>query len=249
MCLFILHALLNQSILRLSTQISSVPLSMAIDERMNVIRSEIKLLEKHQHQNNFISVLEIGTWCGEGSTPVIADELSNFMKAELICVDTYKPWASQEDLSANSAYKQYDKQSKTALLIAARNINKLSEKYEIPISLFIGRLGQLPLKEKSFDLIFVDGDHKYTSVKEDIECALDLLKPDGVVIGDDFEVDLPFKTGLVDECVHNRGRDLIFSTVQNNYLHPGIVLALDEISQSAGIKIESRDGCWILKKE
>lgn len=39
---------------------------------------------------------------------------------------------------------------------------------------------------KKFDLIYVDGDHQYEGVKEDILNSLEVLKDDGVMILDDF---------------------------------------------------------------
>lgn len=38
-----------------------------------------------------------------------------------------------------------------------------------------------------FDFIFIDGDHSYESVKQDIEMWLPKLKEDGVLAGDDYK--------------------------------------------------------------
>lgn len=38
----------------------------------------------------------------------------------------------------------------------------------------------------SADFIFIDGDHRYDAVKQDIEIALNYIKPDGIIAGHDY---------------------------------------------------------------
>lgn len=57
----------------------------------------------------------------------------------------------------------------------------------------------LPIK---VDMVFIDGDHRYESVKRDIKKALELLKPDGLICGHDYGH--PLWTGVtkaVDELI------------------------------------------------
>jgi predicted O-methyltransferase YrrM len=53
----------------------------------------------------------------------------------------------------------------------------------------VGRSAQvLPtLRRESFDLVFIDGDHSYEGVRYDIEHALPLLRPDGVMVLHDYD--------------------------------------------------------------
>ena len=44
-------------------------------------------------------------------------------------------------------------------------------------------------KLKYFDLIFVDSDHTYKSVKEDIQLCLPRLKPGGMIVFHDYTID------------------------------------------------------------
>jgi precorrin-6B methylase 2 len=45
---------------------------------------------------------------------------------------------------------------------------------------------------KDFDLIYIDGDHRYEAVKFDIEAWQTRLKPDGVLVGHDYYKNVRF---------------------------------------------------------
>lgn len=56
------------------------------------------------------------------------------------------------------------------------------------------------------DMVFIDGDHRYETVVKDIKKARELLKPDGLLCGHDY--DHPHWPGVkiaVDELVNNVG--------------------------------------------
>ena len=54
-------------------------------------------------------------------------------------------------------------------------------------------------EDGSLDLVFIDGDHKYECVKEDIEAWWPKLKQGGVMLGHDYSVGLPGVIQAVDE--------------------------------------------------
>ena len=54
------------------------------------------------------------------------------------------------------------------------------------------------------DLVFVDADHSYESCKKDIEFALSIIKPGGVIAGHDFDLDHPGVLKAVHEAFGNK---------------------------------------------
>ena len=57
---------------------------------------------------------------------------------------------------------------------------------------------------KKFDLIFIDGDHRYEQVKDDINLALRYISPNGVIAGHDYgRPDWPGVKKAVDEMFPN----------------------------------------------
>jgi predicted O-methyltransferase YrrM len=43
--------------------------------------------------------------------------------------------------------------------------------------------------DKSFDLIYIDGDHSYKQIKKDIILAKKKIKKNGIICGDDLEIE------------------------------------------------------------
>jgi len=60
------------------------------------------------------------------------------------------------------------------------------------------------LKQK-FDFIYIDGDHRYEGVKRDIELAIPLLKPGGVMLLDDYGITHTEAVDLDDGGGHMNG--------------------------------------------
>ena len=65
-----------------------------------------------------------------------------------------------------------------------------------------------------------------------MEIAKELIAPKGILISDYFEVNLPFKDGLYDECKRHLNEDMIFSKIEQKYVHPGLVWRLVRVVKS-----------------
>ena len=67
-----------------------------------------------------------------------------------------------------------------------------------------------------FDLVFIDGNHEYTQVKEDILCWLPKVKTGGILAGHDYDPTIPIFDGVkhaVDEIFGNQmmlGKDRVW---------------------------------------
>ena len=120
------------------------------------------------------NILEIGTFNGE--TARILSAL--FPSSEILTVDL--------SFSEIKKTKMYEYETKNSQLILKRNENlkllprvKFHEKNSL----------LLTNATKSFDLIWIDGDHSYPIAAIDIANAVRMLNPDGVGICDDVYLD------------------------------------------------------------
>ncbi len=60
------------------------------------------------------------------------------------------------------------------------------------------------INDNSLDFVFIDGDHSYKAVKEDISLWVTKVKNSGFFIGDDYHISSPGVIQAVDEfCLKN----------------------------------------------
>ena len=134
-----------------------------------------------------------------------------------------------------------------ALLKAKNNLSIFSKLYKIKTRLILAESVNY-FDENNFDLIIIDGDHKYESFYRDLTTAFNKLGS-GFIVGDDFEVSFPLKNDLIEECKSNLSLDMIFSKSILEFVHPGVVLGLHEfIEHHPEVNIASKNGCFILSK-
>lgn len=174
-----------------------------------------------------ISALEIGVWFGVGSTSIWLNNLPRH--SSIMLLDSWRPYASENDLNyPDSFYKQTDAMSTDAFLSAFLNVKKFeNEQSDRQISTHLVRANSasfLPcLRENLFDFIYIDGDHKYQNIKNDIKQAKRLVnKRFGIICGDDLE---KFPS---DELVKIAKNHLDLDYLRNERFHPGVLLAVSE---------------------
>lgn len=112
-------------------------------------------------------VLEIGSYCGR-STIWIGTSAT-----EVHCIDT---WAGDSTPAAGMD------------MFAAFKANL--QRYHVGHKVFTYRghsSNVINLVPGFFDMVFIDGDHTYPSVKTDIELALKVLSPGGILVFHDYD--------------------------------------------------------------
>lgn len=139
-------------------------------------------------------IIEVGTWKGR-SAVTMADicrddsELSN--KTEIVCVDTW--------LGAPEFWNNHDDEKRYKSLRLANGYpqvyyqflrNVIDSKHEHRITPFpqTSENAYTFLKGHGVkaDLIYIDGAHEFNAVYRDIERYWELLRPGGIMIGDDY---------------------------------------------------------------
>ena len=119
-----------------------------------------------------LTCMEIGSWYGSGSTQIIAK-----YSEKLICVDH---WKGNENDEMKRITKSFDVFSEFLT-----NTSHLGNKI-IPFRGMSDGILKL-LKNQTFDFIFIDGDHRYSTTVGDITACNKLIKNGGILAGHDFE--------------------------------------------------------------
>lgn len=138
---------------------------------INNIISWLYVFDKYNLYYKKMNVLEIGSYEGRSSFFL----LKYLKKIELTCVDTFKPFHELNEYNK----KKFDK--------IYRNFKKNTSKYSK--KLFIVKntsFNFFKINKKKFDLIYVDGSHKYKDVLNDARRAFNCLNVNGIIIFDDF---------------------------------------------------------------
>lgn len=223
-----------------------VPENQAQPKRVNAMR---ELLGRAFPADTPIRALEIGVWYGTGSTQLWLDNLPT--GSDLVLLDSWRPYASTADVSGPELrptywdYAKMDSLSTDAFLSAFLNVRRFENECperRINVSMIRAKAATL-LPNSSFDFIYIDADHKYDSVKQDIVQAKRLIdRRNGVVCGDDLEKLPPPE--LIELARQHPDRDYL----KGSYgYHPGVCLAVAEEFPAVNMVdgfwwIEYRDG-------
>jgi len=200
-----------------------------------------KFLERELLKNNNpdFKVLEIGSW-GGGSTILWAQVLKKFNKGKVFCIDTWKSSPNIPEFISNATKK--DKIFK--LFIHNISVDKL-DKIIKPLRGSSDDITEI-LKSNSFDFIFVDGDHSYSQSKKDFINAIRLCKLNGIICGDDLDINLEANPDIIDIEYAKKNREINYvrDLKSKIWYHPGVLLATKEIFG----KVSFYKGFWAVKK-
>ena len=118
--------------------------------------------------------LEIGSFQGRSTVWLLENILTN-NTSKITCIDTFEGSIEHTINFQNDIKNLFD--------IFSHNISKFKNKVNI-----IKDKSQIALKQinEQYDFIYIDGDHKASSVLEDSILSFPLLKKGGIMIFDDY---------------------------------------------------------------
>ena len=130
--------------------------------------------------NDNLKILEIGSF--QGGTAIVL--LNLFKKSNLEIVDTW----SDDFIEGNKDYKEikFDKvedifnQNMSKYRARVKKFKSSSENF------FKAKLDKKNNQDKKYDIIYIDGSHKYEDVLLDAHNCLKFLNVNGTIIFDDF---------------------------------------------------------------
>ncbi len=132
-------------------------------EQFNLINSLVKKTDQN-------SILEIGSGWGLSACALLADN-----NAQLITIDP------------NEILTEFDRRTKSLgvndrikRIIGRSGPNCKSIKHQSKL------FNLLETFKEKFDFIYIDGSHNYEDVKYDLEKSLSLIKPNGIILLDDY---------------------------------------------------------------
>jgi predicted O-methyltransferase YrrM len=154
-------------------------------------------------------VVEVGSWVGLGSTQVFIRELPH--TARLTCVDNWRGNPGVEYLETAGRdydiFKTFRRNTESAANLSVMSLDSVE--------------AAATFADRSLDLVFIDGDHRYSAVKADIAAWLAKVRADGILCGHDCE------RRVLDVADRARLRT-VAEADSGEGVHAGVVLAVDE---------------------
>lgn len=180
-----------------------------------------------QRRQRPLRILEVGAWVG-ASAATWSEAMTRFHPpgGQITCVDPWSSYEIQNDFHQGGFLDRYRYalESNLAFRLFSYNAALLPH----PVVPMRGRSDQiLPLlRDASFDLVYIDGDHAYDSCRFDVEEGKRLVAPGGILCGDDLDMTL----SQVDRAfaVANRNKQPAIDPATNYPFHPGVTLAVAE---------------------
>ena len=177
-------------------------------------------------KNPHAYMCELGSWKG-GSALVIAAAIKMYGNkgAKLMCIDT---WEAPDDTSETNALLCQEAQSTDVQSIFKANITHMM--FDGVVETICGNSHDVAnhFDDHTFDLIFIDADHRYSFIRDDLKNMAPKVKKNGLFMGHDCLGHLKdFPLDLIDEYLE---KDCIL--FENKPLHAGVVKACDEFFKS-----------------
>ena len=189
-----------------------------------------KIIEMFKTPN--MVVVEVGVF--EGATTTCYADIVKSLNGHIYVID----WFKGSEL-VNSFDENY----------LLNKFKKNTEDYQDSITILKGKSHEMlsTLPDQFADLIFIDADHRYEFVYNDIQIAKQKIKPGGILCGHDCE-NIAFannfpKEWLNEDCVENDSYGVV---------HYGVVQAVYDHFQNNVLIVEdgaTKSNIWIKKYE
>lgn len=135
---------------------------------------------KHRFGKNSINVIEIGARYGESSKTIIQNLVIN----EYIIIDPYTTYEEYNNDGFNNIISR-DKEDE--IYHNTKNgLRKIHSNIRFYRTFSNDQNTINSIENNSIDLVFIDGNHSYKYVLEDLENYYPKLKENGIICGDDF---------------------------------------------------------------
>jgi hypothetical protein len=202
--------------------------------RHGVLNALVKCLQRPR-----VTVLEVGSYEGQSAliwSAAIAEHCP--AGGSVLCVDPWSPLYLKDLLRFGAAYVRMEEALRDGSAYQRFCRNAALADPRVPISHLRGSLNEVyeQLSGRTFDIVYVDGDHRASAVRSDLEMARALVSVGGILCGDDLELqggdcDLPAAMAIAET------KDYV------GY-HPGVTVAVWETFG----RVWERNGAWAVQK-
>lgn len=167
------------------------------------------IVDNYSRRNEFIKMLaarevrfgvEVGTDHGKYGEQLCA----GIPGLRLTCVDPWIPYTEGTNVHTQEEIDQIYKEAQDRLTKYDTKIMKMTSMEAVRF-----------VPDNSLDFVFIDGNHSYKNVKEDIEEWTKKVKPGGIICGHDYKEDKVNDYGVI---------EAVNEYVEANHISPFFIL-------------------------
>ncbi|CAE7494819.1 unnamed protein product [Symbiodinium natans] len=147
--------------------------------RTNILAGLLSMVAEEGRE---LRAAEVGVFMGETSSKL----LGLFENLRILLVDPYHLHTENHTTQFNQ-FEEFYISSRSTFLAAAGATQRFRRRASFVLQTSAG----LQWLRGDLDLVFLDGDHRYGSVRKDIEVFWPLLRPHGILAGHDFAPTFP----------------------------------------------------------
>jgi predicted O-methyltransferase YrrM len=191
-----------------------------------------------------LRALEVGSWTGASACTIASTLRSIDPRATLVCVDPWRPYEASSDMASDPLHFEMNALQAAAVIreLFLHNVAACGLADAIRVERAEARAALPGHADGSFDLVYVDGNHRHSAAAFDLREAARLAAPGGIVCGDDLV--LAFEDTDRAQTIENRERDYVVDRRTGQGHHPGVALAVAETFGRAAI----RDGFFAVRR-
>lgn len=205
--------------------------------------------EVARHDAPPFRVLEVGSYAGASAiTWALAIQGRPARTGTVTCVDPWRNYLDEDDIRA-SATPEVLRAMAAALeqdeVLRLFEHNVRAAGVESVVRPLRGGFAEIApsLAAESFDVVYIDASHRYADVLADLQRAGGLVRPAGILCGDDLEQQWP---AVDQEYCHQRlQHDFIVDPRTRRFVHPGVTKAVWDFF---GHAVSAWNGFWAMRK-
>lgn len=141
---------------------------------------ETQYLELLNHCPDGGTFVELGCFKGKSTSFIVTEIINQKRKVNFTTIDSFEGHTNSTDSNEVQAYNGITNIEKDFIL----NMGKLLKHCQYKKCLSHEAANYF--EDGSVDVLFVDAGHSYEAVKKDIEAWLPKMKPNGIIVGHDY---------------------------------------------------------------
>ncbi len=220
------------------------------------LRASQGLIERHRcfwpiieaigAKDGTVNILEVGSWAGASAVTWARGLEAKGLQGKVLCVDSWIPYFNTI-VDTDRVYTEMNEAAASGdiLKLFIHNIRASGVESRIEYRRGDSRSVLPVLASRSFDIVYLDGSHRYAEVKFDLTEAARLVIDGGIICGDDLELQRDELTEHEHSEALATSRDYVKSESNDCWYHPGVTEA---VLERFG-RVSAWNGFWAARKK